>query len=1314
MKWRWHHWAGLSLTLAILAGGALAFLATSGLAHLWMRRYVTGRLESITGGRVELGRFQFRWWGLHGEFDNFTLHGSEGPGIPPLFHADRVQFQVHIVSMFGRKIALRELQVDRPEIGVRFDAKGRSNIPGPKGTPASRKPWSEQLFDLEVGKVELNDGSIFYNDVTVPLALEGDQFNFKMTYDAPANGPEAYAGQLSWQNVNFVSGRSLPLHSQIAAKFSLTRGAFSLDDLHWKLPHSELDARAEAPNLAVNDWKFAYRGNLALRDIRETFRSPTVPDSRVEFSGAASLTAGAWAAAGHFAGHEIDLPYDWFHANGMEAWGDYELANGQLNVAQLNASTLGGTMQARLTMDVKDLAFHVESTLRGLSLARILAALDNPDFPVHTFHWDAAVDVDAINTWKGAFEHFRTRGEMRWGAPPVLAPKTLPANARVEFDYSQDTLELDLGKSEISTPSTRMTVEGPLGGHDSGIEFSVETGNLTAWQDFINTVRGQDVPPENISGKATWKGRILGPIVGPTFAGRMHGMDVHYGSFKWDDLEGAMSYSPDELQLNGMQIRSGKSSASLDLRLQFDGDWDFLARNAWSFNATFSHNPTEDWQTLFGTNYPVSGLLTGHLTGSGTRADPAIDGDLTLNQIDARGMRFDRLTTQLHWRDNQVHLTNAVLAKDAGRITGNVTYGTDDKNVEFTLHGESIVLAAVAPIQTSGFPVTGTLEFDLHGSGPWRSPQGQGKLQFQNLKIGSEIQGNFDVSVASTGESLHVGLASAMSAGSLRGDIDVKLGGEYPISGQFVAEQFDIDPAIMARLHLKDVTGHSSFDGHVTVGGGLRDLRSLKIDADLTSVKMDYDFVKLQNEGDIRLNFSRNQITVQQAHLSGTDTDFQLSGSARFDGSRPLNLSLTGKANLRFAKGVLPLLDARGAADVRVTVEGTMTDPSIIGRVSFQDASAVYDDFPTGLSHVTGDIVFDRDRALFDNVSAESGGGHLTLRGSMGYGGGPLRYDLDVIAPHIRIRYPVGMSWLAGGTLHLQGTADAALLSGNVQVSRLLLGAGVDLATLITASQGSVQGPATTSSFLRNLQFDIGANTAPNARMEWTGAHVEMEGTMRLRGNWDRPILLGSIHLLNGDMTFRGNTYTLSRGDVIFSNPFRLDPVLNVEATTVIDQYEVTLDFSGPASNMSLSYRSDPPLPDTDIVALLALGSTGTQGALRSSSAQGTQNYGATALLSEAISSELSGRIEKLFGISNFRVDPFLAGTAAEQNAAARVTIEKQVGRALTITYSTNAASDQEQVIQVVYTLRRDVSVIGLRDYNGTFSLSVEFTKHFK
>jgi translocation and assembly module TamB len=305
------------------------------------------------------------------------------------------------------------------------------------------------------------------------------------------------------------------------------------------------------------------------------------------------------------------------------------------------------------------------------------------------------------------------------------------------------------------------------------------------------------------------------------------------------------------------------------------------------------------------------------------------------------------------------------------------------------------------------------------------------------------------------------------------------------------------------------------------------------------------------------------------------------------------------------------------------------------------------------------------------------------------------------------------MSWLANGTLQLSGTSDAALLAGHVQVERLLFAEGVDVASFFASASDTSPTAESTSPFLQNLTFDVEGQSKPGARIEWAGAHIDVDGDVRLRGTWDRPVLLGHIHLLGGEMPFRGNNFELTRGDINFANPFRLDPVLNVEATSTINQYQVTIDFSGPASHLALNYRSDPPLPDSDIVALLALGSPGEGSALRSAPGS-AQNYGATALLSEAISSGIGGRIEHLFGISSFRVDPFVAGTATESNAAARVTIQEQVTRDLEITYSTNAAtSNQYQLIQVEYALKRGLSVEFLRDINGTYGFDIKWVKHF-
>jgi translocation and assembly module TamB len=117
---------------------------------------------------------------------------------------------------------------------------------------------------------------------------------------------------------------------------------------------------------------------------------------------------------------------------------------------------------------------------------------------------------------------------------------------------------------------------------------------------------------------------------------------------------------------------------------------------------------------------------------------------------------------------------------------------------------------------------------------------------------------------------------------------------------------------------------------------------------------------------------------------------------------------------------------------------------------------------------------------------------------------------------------------------------------------------------------------------------------------------------------------------------------------------------------------------------------------------------------LRSSSGGGGSDLGAQALLSEAISSQVGGRIERLFGVSRFRVDPAFSGVGSDQNATARITIEQRLTHDLTVTYVTNVTSTQRQVIQIEYNVSRDLSILGLRDENGTYGLDIKFTKRFK
>jgi translocation and assembly module TamB len=578
--------------------------------------------------------------------------------------------------------------------------------------------------------------------------------------------------------------------------------------------------------------------------------------------------------------------------------------------------------------------------------------------------------------------------------------------------------------------------------------------------------------------------------------------------------------------------------------------------------------------------------------------------------------------------------------------------------------------------------------------------------------VGSEVIGSFEGDLNADGRTAQLKLSSAMSEGAIGGQITLGLLAPYSVDSKVSIKNINLDPYLMSALHLQKFNGHGTADGDISMKGDLEHSGELTVDGNFTHLLLTYGGVQLENSGPIHLTSSRDSLRIEKAALKGTDTNAELTGYIQFTGRRTVSMKLNGSVDLRLLNGYIPGVSTAGQADINASFENTLDKPRIIGRLKLTNVSARSSDFPTGLSNLKGDLVFDANRLFFENLTGEAGGGQISLTGSVNYSDKPLRYDISAKTDRLRIRYPEGMSWLVGGSLRLTGTMDGGYLTGKVLVQRVTLNEGLESAGILVSSASP--GGTSVSSFLRNLQFDIEAASTPDSRMEWPGAHLEAEASLRVRGTAEHPILLGHIHVVSGELFFHDSKYRVARGDLNFANPFRLDPVISVEATTTIQQYEITLNFSGQASKMSLSYRSDPPLPANDIVTLLAMGQTSSEVATRTGGVTQPGSAGASALLSEAISSQLGGRVERLFGITRFRVDPGLAGLGVNgsgQNAAARVTVEQQVTRNLTVTYVSNVSSTQQQVIQVEYNVTRTISVVGLRDQNGTFGIDIVFKK---
>src|SRR5690348_15864508 len=128
-----------------------------------------------------------------------------------------------------------------------------------------------------------------------------------MQYEQTANGDDSYVCNLSWQRVRIAAKHDAPFPIDQNAEFTLHRNSLDLDELVCKLPHSELDARAELASFTAPDWDLRYRGNLSLTDIRRIFRKPETPQGTAEFSGEARYTNGQWTASGYYSGRDIAM-----------------------------------------------------------------------------------------------------------------------------------------------------------------------------------------------------------------------------------------------------------------------------------------------------------------------------------------------------------------------------------------------------------------------------------------------------------------------------------------------------------------------------------------------------------------------------------------------------------------------------------------------------------------------------------------------------------------------------------------------------------------------------------------------------------------------------------------------------------------------------------------------------------------------------------------------------------------------------------------------------------------------------------------------
>jgi translocation and assembly module TamB len=262
-----------------------------------------------------------------------------------------------------------------------------------------------------------------------------------------------------------------------------------------------------------------------------------------------------------------------------------------------------------------------------------------------------------------------------------------------------------------------------------------------------------------------------------------------------------------------------------------------------------------------------------------------------------------------------------------------------------------------------------------------------------------------------------------------------------------------------------------------------------------------------------------------------------------------------------------------------------------------------------------------------------------------------------------------------------------------------------DLGSFVGQFSGVASPPS--RGFAQNVALNLAVRSSNNVSLISRTLSVNGSANLRVRGTAADPVILGRVILNNGDIIINGERFLLSGGTVQFVNPSETQPVVNLNLATTIQQYNIGLRFRGPVDQLQTQYSSDPSLPQADIINLLAFGKT-TEASAQSTT---TTNQAAESLVASQVSSQVTSRVSKIAGISQLSINPVLANGTSQGPPGANITIQQRVTGNLFVTFSSNVASTQSQVIQGQYQVSPRVAVSATRDPNGGFAVDTIIKK---
>ena len=307
------------------------------------------------------------------------------------------------------------------------------------------------------------------------------------------------------------------------------------------------------------------------------------------------------------------------------------------------------------------------------------------------------------------------------------------------------------------------------------------------------------------------------------------------------------------------------------------------------------------------------------------------------------------------------------------------------------------------------------------------------------------------------------------------------------------------------------------------------------------------------------------------------------------------------RSSVNFLRQFAPEIEQLdGDVGLDVDVRGTIAKPIFTGSADMTVNVARSNNVTLpALRGFKARLNFTNDALTVEQFGGDLSGGKFTVTGGVKFISlTNVNIDLHLKADSVLVARNDSITARTNADIAIVGPFTSASVTGHIEMTNSQFLKNLDLIPIGLPGRPAPQPPASRPEFsfpdppLRDWKFDVAIKTKEPFLIRGNLANGGAVSDLHLIGTGLHPGLQGIVRLENVEATLPFSRLEIASGFVYFDPSDSLNPRLDLHGTSVIRDYTIHVYIYGTSLAPEALFTSEPPLPQEEVISLLATGTT--------------------------------------------------------------------------------------------------------------------------